>query len=351
MFLKSKIIFPFLILFTLPLFSIENSIVAAMEALESGTALVPEKYAPHQYQEILSAIAKKKERVRVVSYNTLFNLYDHNLPENYKWPQRAPRVIKVIEEMQPDLLGVQELYPEQLSDLLKALNEKYTFFSKPATDGELSGIFYNTHRFKVLDSRVWYLSDKGPDQPASETLTLLHLKDNITEQPLAIFNTHLAFSNLQKRISQAKKIHQFIALFHKTHPDVSLIFTGDLNTFPNRPDQTKFPFYDGDYTQSLIKKELFIDAKEQAILGHIGPLSTFTNTGSDPAPFQGTGSPGVFLDHIYVSPDVTVLLHATNPATVDTLWPSDHMPLIADIALPEKKRIEKEKRTEQDSNL
>ena len=339
MFFKSKFLIPLVLFFSLPLLALENSIVPEMEALESGKALTPKKYAAHQYQEILSAIAKKKERVRVVSYNTLFNLYDHNLPEPYKWPQRAPRVIKMIEEMQPDLLGIQELYPNQRDDLLKALKEKYAFFSKPATDGELNGIFYNKHRFKVLDSRVWYLSDKGPEHPASETLALLHLSDNITEHPLAIFNTHLAFSNLEKRISQAKKIHQYIALFHKTHPDVSLIFTGDLNTFPNRPDLKGLPFYDGDYTQALIKKDLFIDAKDKSILGHIGPIGSFTNKGEDIAPFQGTGTPGIYLDHIYVSSDVTVLLHATNPATENSLWPSDHMPLIADIALPEKKRV------------
>lgn len=310
-----------------------------------------EKYAPQQYQEILSAIAKKKERIRVVSYNILFNLYDDSLPQPYKWPQRAHRVIKMIEEMQPDLLGIQELYPVQRDDLLKTLSENYTFFSKPASDGELNGIFFNKHRFKLLDSHVWHLSDKGPDVPSNASLTLLYLQDNITDQPLAIFNTHLSFSKIEKRVSQAKKIHTLVSQFHKTHPDVSLIFTGDLNTFPNFPDQEGFPFYDGDYTQALIKKDLFNDTKDSAVLGHIGPLGTFTNKGSNPHPFQGTGTPGVYLDHIFVSPGVTVLLHAVNPATVGGLWPSDHMPVIADIALPEKKIPEKKERTEQDSNL
>ena len=345
--MKQKIISLLLCLFTTTLFSLENSIVPEIEALESGQALVSEKYATQQYQEILSAIAKKKERVRIVSYNILFNLYDNNLKEPYKWPQRTPRVIKVIQEMQPDLLGVQELYPDQRDDLLKDLSETYTFFSKPASDGELNGIFYNKHRFKVLDSHVWYLSDKGPEVPSASALILLHLQDNITEAPLAIFNTHLSFSKVEKRVAQAKKIHGIISQFHKTHPDVALIFTGDLNTFPNLPDKKSLPFYDGDYTQSLIKKDLFDDAKDRSILGHIGPLGTFTNKEGCNAPFHGTGTPGVYLDHIYVSPNITVLLHAVNPATEGGLWPSDHMPLIADIALPEKKR----ERTEQDSNL
>ena len=349
--MKPQIIFSVLCFFATTLFSLENSIVPEIEALESGKALISEKYAAGQYQEILSTIAKKKERVRVVSYNVLFNIYDHNQKDPYKWPQRAPRVIKVIEEMQPDLLGIQELYPEQRDDLLKALSEKYTFFSQPTGDGELNGIFYNKHRFKVLDSHVWHLSDKGPEVPSAASLTLLHLQDNITEQPFAIFNTHLSFSKVEKRVSQAKKIHNFISQFHKTHPDAALIFTGDLNTFPNLPDHKGFPFYDGDYTQDLIKKDLFDNAKDRAILGHIGPLGTFTNKEEDPSPFQGTGTPGVYLDHIYVSPDITVLLHAVNPSTEEGLWPSDHMPVIADIALPEKKKIEKKSRTEQDSNL
>ncbi len=103
------------------------------------------------------------------------------------------------------------------------------------------------------------------------------------------------------------------------HPNVSLVFTGDLNTFPNRPDLKGLPFYDGDYTQALIKKGLFFDARKRSILGHIGPCGTFTNKEGFPDPFQGTGTPGIFLDHIYVSRDVTVLIHAVNPATENGL--------------------------------
>jgi endonuclease/exonuclease/phosphatase family metal-dependent hydrolase len=45
----------------------------------------------------------------------------------------------------------------------------------------------------------------------------------------------------------------------------------------------------------------------------------------------------VILDHIYVAGAVEVLLHAVEPARVDGHFPSDHMPLIADLLFPKQK--------------
>jgi endonuclease/exonuclease/phosphatase family metal-dependent hydrolase len=60
-------------------------------------------------------------------------------------------------------------------------------------------------------------------------------------------------------------------------------------------------------------------------------MSTFTNEGQDPAAFKGVGTPGVFLDHIFVTKDLTVLVHAVQPVKVDGCFPSDHMPIVVDL--------------------
>jgi endonuclease/exonuclease/phosphatase family metal-dependent hydrolase len=64
----------------------------------------------------------------------------------------------------------------------------------------------------------------------------------------------------------------------------------------------------------------------------------------DNKPFQMTESPEVILDHIYVSPAVSVIINAIEPSLVDGRFPSDHMPVIADILLPpvNKKTEERE---------
>jgi endonuclease/exonuclease/phosphatase family metal-dependent hydrolase len=76
-----------------------------------------------------------------------------------------------------------------------------------------------------------------------------------------------------------------------------------------------------------------IDARTISLLGHFGPLGTFTNRPGDGVPFKGTGTPGVFLDHIFVSKDIAVIAHAVEPVTFNNLFPSDHMPLFIDFII------------------
>lgn len=108
---------------------------------------------------------------------------------------------------------------------------------------------------------------------------------------------------------------------------------GDLNTFPNRIDLDRLPFLDGDYIHRILTQTILHDARDVSLLGHLGPISTFTNNPPDIQKFQGTGTPGVFLDHIYVSKEITVLIHATQPVTVGGGYPSDHMPVFIDFTL------------------
>ena len=111
------------------------------------------KYTTTQYQEIRKHLAAKGNAIRVATFNTLFDFYDHNLPEDYRWPQRKGRVIEIIHHLQPDILGVQEVYSHLLKDLKEGLKETYTFVGVPDKKGEINGIFYNTARFEQLEFR------------------------------------------------------------------------------------------------------------------------------------------------------------------------------------------------------
>jgi endonuclease/exonuclease/phosphatase family metal-dependent hydrolase len=157
---------------------------------------------------------------------------------------------------------------------------------------------------------------------------MVQLKDFKTGKTFAIFNAHLAFSEIDKREAEAQFIANLLSEYQQRMP---VILTGDLNTFPNRPDLIRLPAYDGDRVEQILAGSLK-DAQKAAILGSIGPLSTFTNDPLDLEikPFRGRGTPGVILDHIFVSDSVQVLLFAIQPGTIDGHFPSDHMPIIAD---------------------
>lgn len=312
----SKTIISLTLLTTFSAEGVENSIIPVIENFESIENLPSTKLTKNQLSEISDALEKKAEKIRLVTYNMLFNLYDHHLDEENRWPNRLPRIVELINEMKPDIINTQELYPSQVEDIVSLIGKDFSFFpGQKDDDGESYGIFYRTDRFELISSQIDY------------PLSMVQLKDLKTDKIIQICNTHMPLSNIEKRESNAHKIVQITESFAK---EMAVIFTGDLNTFPGRLDLENLPFYDGDYIHRILSKGALKNSKEQSLLGHFGPISTFTNNQTSVQPFQGTGTPGIILDHIYVSEKVTVLTHAVEHGTVDGHFPSDHMPVLID---------------------
>lgn len=314
-----KTILYFLILTAIFADAVENSVIPVMETFECVENLPLQKFTKNQFSEISTALEKKEELIRLVTYNMLFNLYDHNLNEENRWPNRLPRIVELIHEMRPDIISTQELYPMQVQDLVNLIGDEFSFFpGQKDNDGESYGIFYRRDRFELLSSQFDY------------PLSIVQLKDLKTDKIVYVFNTHMPLSNIEKREANAHKIAQVIEPFAE---QTAVIFTGDLNTFPGRLDLKNLPFYDGDYIHHILSKGSLKNSYQESLLGHFGPISTFTNNGTGTKPFEGTGTPGIFLDYIYVSKKVTVLTHAVEQGTVDGHFPSDHMPVLIDFLI------------------
>ncbi len=310
--------------------SVENSIVPTIEQYESIEHLENWKYSDTQFSEITTALGHKQDKLRVVTYNVLFDGYANgSLAEENRWSNRLPRILELLDEMQADIIGVQEFCIDQYNDMFPQLENVYGFVAREDKEEELNGIFYKKSRFELIDSKVWFLTTT-PEVPSRNAVTMVQLKDTKTGQSVAVFNAHFDFSEINTREFEARFICQKIIAVQQQMP---CIFMGDLNTFSNRPDLTKLPFYDGDYIQRIFAKAGLKDAKEISLLGHVGPIATFTNSGESPVSFKGTGTPGIFLDHIYVSEGIDVLIHAVQCGTVDGHFPSDHQPVLMDFFL------------------
>lgn len=323
----NKIAVSFLIAFSSLAWSVENSVIPLMEKFEKVEALPAAKYSKGQWLEVTSTLERKEEKIRVATYNVLFDLYDEVTEEVYRWPARLPRLVELLEEMEPDVLCVQELYTNQYHDLMPFIEDRFSFYSIEGEHEELNGIFYRKDRFEVLGKKIWFMG------PSEKTLTMVHLKDIKTEKELAVFNTHLSFGKIDARDFQARFIARTLESYIEQMP---VIFAGDLNTFSQRLDLKDLPFYDGDYIQRLLSEKSMRNAREVSLLGHLGPIGTFSNNGITGVPFQGTGTPGIFLDHIFVSKDILVLLHAVQPGTVSGYYPSDHFPVLIDLIVDYK---------------
>lgn len=302
--------------------AVENSITPVMEHFECIENLQKEKYNESQFKKIKKGLCKKCKKIRVMTYNMLFDLYDNsNAPIN-RWPARLPRIVALVNEMNPDVIGTQELQPNQVQDLVPLLEPTYEFVSVNSSTGDQDGIFVKKSRFHI-HKKEFVFSDFNTVSPA---ITIAELEDKKTNASLAIANSHFSFSNVAKRGAEAELVAQKVQSLVKRMP---VFFMGDLNSFPNRPDNS-FPFYDGDYVNDILTKCTLQDSLNVSLVGHVGPIATFTNNPPSILPFQGTGTPGVFLDHIYVSKGITVLIHAVQPGTVDGHFPSDHMPVVID---------------------
>lgn len=329
--MKKASFFIFALLFSCSLLArqIEHSIVPMIAQYETIENLPVGKYCKGQLQEIHSALQKKQERIRLVTFNMLFNSYDERLEPANRWPERMQRVVAVVQEMQPDLISSQELVVQQLDDLLQVFGNDYGYFGVNDTDRTLNVIFYRKKRFELLQQESLAMTAPHADL-LNNALNCVELRDRQTNRTFTLLNTHACFRSLDLREQQAHFIADVAKKIGKRMP---VIVTGDFNTFPNRLDVEDLPFYDGDYFQRLLTQETLRDAKDRALLGHVGPISTFTNQPPEKRAFKGTGTPGIFLDHIYVSKEITVLIHGVQPAQVDGHFPSDHLPVLIDFVL------------------
>ena len=336
-----------------PFPEITYSIMPVLEQIESHP---PEKYSEKHLAEIRELLARQAEKIRVVTYNILFDLFDHKLKDPiYSWASRLPKVVQSVENMQPDILCLQETYLNQIEDLQKFLGDRYNYFVGAGATGEVNAVFYNKERFEIdlenygdeltnatlampLNPKDEKQLAKIPNLLPPETepgrqLTLVHFLDRITGKKFAVVNTHLTYFRLNAREDQAHFIAEIVQKLHALNTPV--IFTGDLNTFSNVSER-EFSFLDGTRVCQIFERVLK-DTRNVALLGRLGPAATGLRAFTDrdgQGPFGMDENPDVILDHIFVSPEVLVIINATETALVEGHFPSDHLPVIADIVLP-----------------
>lgn len=316
-------------------FQITNSITHLFNSLDKLSNVKKEKYGPELMSLIENALNNVEQKIRVCTYNAfLYDGDDSNFTPEHQTELRIPRVIQAIQEMNPDILAVQGCFEKQLAPVILALSNEYSFYGDKLHSGnaEINGFFYKRDRFVAIKKET--ARTMHDEELATEcevfyhTYSKIQFKDLKTSKIFDVFNTHLSFSKPDLRQRQATQVS---ALLSK---DVPTIFCGSFNTFPNNP-QHPYPLYDGDHILSIFKKAHVDNASEMALLGNIGSLGTFTNDHNAPipAPFEGAGSPGVNLDHIFLNSHFTVLKRAVNPIKVDGFYPSEHQPVLVDLLI------------------
>jgi len=307
--------------------AIENSIIPAMDELCIKD--LQGKINQAQATAIINA-EPLDERLRVISFNMLFNLpeAEKRLPPQHHWTERKERVLAYLQWSHPDIIGSQELQQDQIHDLMSQLDQDYAYYGLETIDGhpldEVTAIFYKKARLELLEGQTLCF-----DQEDTHSFTICRFKDKMTGSEFIVLNTHLAFCKIEKRYEESCILRDIIS----NHCNSPLLLMGDFNTFPFR-QELDLPFFDGPSVLQVIMESGVIDSILLALFGHFGPIASTNFCPQTKQSFSSQGTPGVILDYIFVTPDIHVIAHGIDPATVDGDFPSDHFPVIADLLIP-----------------
>jgi endonuclease/exonuclease/phosphatase family metal-dependent hydrolase len=249
-----------------------------------------------------------------------FNIRNSKDDRNTKndWQNRKKKVLDIVKAYNPDIIGMQEVFYDQLDYLLENLPE-YRSIGVGRDDGKLEGefspILYRS--LDIVDSGTFWLSETP--EICSNTwgglnriCTWAIFAGDIN---FAVFNTHLEDTKQEIR---KKSIQLLNNIINRLFPDKSVVILGDFNF--SRSSQ-----------EYSMMKTLFKDAYmiEKLFSFHI----TYHGfKGIKRAIFSWRG--GRVVDYIWLSGNIGVLksdiIH-DNPGNNKETYPSDHWPIIADL--------------------
>ncbi len=260
------------------------------------------------------------QEIKLMTYN--LRLDNPNDGEN-AWPIRKENLLGQVLFYEPDVLGTQEGLEHQI----KWLDEKMESYSyagvgradvKEDGQGEFSAIFFNSSRFKLLDSGTFWLSET-PDKPSrgwdaslNRICTYVLLRGLHSKRKFWVFNTHFDHRGKVARLESAKLILKKI---RELNPHgFPVILTGDFNAMPD------------DDPVRLILAEMN-DSRQTSMSPPFGPRGTFNG-------FDVCKDPQRRIDYIFVSRrNVKVKKYAVLANVKDLKYPSDHLPVYVEVEL------------------
>ena len=235
------------------------------------------------------------------------------------WPERLPRVVKVIRDGRFDLIGFQEVTKNMWPDLVAALPE-YAFADGSDKHGP-NPIAYRPELFERIDSGRFALSAKPNDFTTrtwgSSSVRICQwalLKHKTTGRLMRVFSQHPDWKSQESRSKGMALVLERAKKAMAEGEDV--IMTGDLNEMiggivPWSPFDPKHQFGDS----IRLAKSVLRDSFDLTETPHTGPVCT--SHGYKPSATRR-------IDYIFVSDAFRVLRHHTHADRPGGKFPSDH---------------------------
>lgn len=254
-------------------------------------------------------------QLRVMTFNIRYANPDDG--PDY-WDNRREAVVRMVKEIKPGVMGIQEGLAPQVAFLDSALTG-YSYVGVGRDDGRQAGeyaaVFYDDSLYApVADGHFW-LSETpdsaalGWDAVCIRIATWVKLQEKATGRKFLVFNTHFDHVGVVARQQSAKLLLNRV---HEFGDSIPTVIMGDFN----------FPVTDSSLAP-LMNAPTFCEVRGSARTRPQGDsLPQVTYRGF------GHGEPGELIDHIFCQKFVPESYEIiTSGYGVPYL--SDHMPVLA----------------------
>jgi endonuclease/exonuclease/phosphatase family metal-dependent hydrolase len=202
----------------------------------------------------------------IMSYNIR---YDNTWDVENSWTIRKNKVIQILIQYAPTIIGIQEGLFSQIQYIDSCLTN-YDYVGVGRDDGQEKGefcaIYFDTTQYSVLNHSTFWLSETpdiisvGWDAALERICTYGLFKDRKTAEEFWVFNTHFDHMGARAREQSSGLILKMIKKINRR--SLPLILMGDFNSIPDSPPVNK------------IKTDLS-DALQIALEELQGPMGTF----------------------------------------------------------------------------
>lgn len=234
------------------------------------------------------------------------------------WDNRREAVVRMVEEVKPGVMGIQEGLAPQVAFLDSALTG-YSYVGVGRDDGheagEYAAVFYNDSLYAPVEDGHFWLSETpdsaclGWDAVCIRIATWVKLREKATGREFLVFNTHFDHIGVVARQESAKLL---LSRVHEFGDSIPTVIMGDFN----------FPVTDPSLAP-LMNAPTFTEVRgSNAAKPQGDSLPQVTYRGF------GHGEPGELIDHIFCQKFVPESYEViTSGYGVPYL--SDHLPVLA----------------------
>ena len=191
------------------------------------------------FPQFAAAQKNESEGLKVMSYNIRYGSAEDG---TNSWKYRWPATVEMLNEVKPDVFGVQEALDFQV-EFVSEMVRDYKGYGVGREDGKHDGehmaIFWNKKTVKMMKSGTFWLSETpekpsmGWDAACYRTATWALMKDKKTGKKFYFVNTHLDHEGEEAQKNGLKLIVDRIASINpEGYP---MVLTGDFNIIPENP--------------------------------------------------------------------------------------------------------------------